>query len=109
MITSQVIYRGVWSHKSKGVQSMDKVISEFRLVETDDGFRIEVKGDKEAMRKMWRVAEPFHRHSRRRGWRHGGFPFHMPDFFCGWGAGGMWGEEGESEEEPGDEPASAAL
>ncbi len=33
----------------------------------------------------------------------------MPDFHCGWGAGGMWGEEGESEEEPGDEAASAAL
>ena len=29
---------------------MEKVISEWRVVETDDGFRIEVKGDKEAMR-----------------------------------------------------------
>lgn len=29
---------------------MEKVISEWRIVETDDGFRIEFKGDKEAMR-----------------------------------------------------------
>lgn len=30
----------------------DKVIHEFRFIETDDGFRIEFKGDKEKMRKM---------------------------------------------------------
>ena len=30
---------------------MEKVISEWRIVETDDGFRIEIKGDKEAMRE----------------------------------------------------------
>ncbi|MDX1412004.1 MAG: hypothetical protein R3351_07585 [Nitrospirales bacterium] len=30
----------------------DKVIHEVRFVETDDGFRIEVKGDKERMRQM---------------------------------------------------------
>ena len=33
---------------------MERVISEFRLVETDDGYRLEVKGDKEAMRKAMR-------------------------------------------------------
>ncbi len=32
---------------------MDKVINEFKLIETDDGFRIEIKGDKEALRKMF--------------------------------------------------------
>jgi hypothetical protein len=47
---------------------MERVISEFRLVETDDGYRLEVKGDKEAMRKamgdFWQ-----RRHA------HRGFPF----------------------------------
>lgn len=31
---------------------MEKVINEFRVIETDDGFRIEIKGDKEAIRRM---------------------------------------------------------
>ena len=31
---------------------MDKVISEFKVVETDDGFRIEIKGDKEEIQRM---------------------------------------------------------
>lgn len=30
----------------------EKVIHEVRFIETDDGFRIEVKGDKESLRKM---------------------------------------------------------
>lgn len=30
----------------------EKVIHEIRFIETDDGFRVEVKGDKERMRKM---------------------------------------------------------
>ena len=30
----------------------DKVIHEVRVVETEDGFRIEVKGDKERMKEM---------------------------------------------------------
>ena len=31
---------------------MEKVINEFKVIETDDGFRIEIKGDKEAIRGM---------------------------------------------------------
>jgi hypothetical protein len=31
---------------------MEKIISEFKVVETEDGFRIEIKGDKEAIRRM---------------------------------------------------------
>ncbi|MFQ5945868.1 MAG: hypothetical protein ACE5NC_06395 [Anaerolineae bacterium] len=31
---------------------MDKVIKEFRVIETDDGFRIEIKGDKERMKRF---------------------------------------------------------
>lgn len=30
----------------------EKIITEYRVVETEDGFRIEIKGDKEAIRKM---------------------------------------------------------
>ncbi len=32
--------------------SEEKVIHEVRMVETDDGFRIEIKGDKERLREM---------------------------------------------------------
>jgi len=31
---------------------MEKVINEFRLIETDDGYRIEIKGDKERLKKL---------------------------------------------------------
>ena len=30
----------------------EKTIHEMRIIETDDGFRIEIKGDKEAIKKM---------------------------------------------------------
>ena len=33
---------------------MENVISEFRIVETDDGYRIEIKGDKEAIKAATR-------------------------------------------------------
>ncbi len=46
----------------------DKIIHEVRIVETDDGYRIEIKGDKEQLKKM--------------GFGKGGFPF-------GFGPGGM--------------------
>ncbi len=31
---------------------MEKLINEIKIIETDDGFRIEIKGDKEAIRRM---------------------------------------------------------
>ena len=37
---------------------MEKVIKEFEIVETDDGFRIEIKGDKETIRQMLENAGP---------------------------------------------------
>jgi hypothetical protein len=63
----------------------EKVIHEIRIVETDDGFRIEIKGDKERLRamgfdkgafpfgfgRMWGGHGPFHH----RGPRGFGFPF----------------------------------
>lgn len=83
----------------------EKVISEIRLIETDDGFRLEVKGDKERMKKMgffpgmWAPgmggAWSF---GRRHGFRHQGWRSHGP-----WG---WWGEEpepGKTPEEPGSE------
>lgn len=45
---------------------MDKVIKEFRVIETDDGFRIEIKGDKERMKKfMSGFGRPWGGHYRR--------------------------------------------
>ncbi len=73
---------------------MEKIISEWRIVETDDGFRIEIKGDKEAMRGWLK----HHRH-------HGPMQFARRMRFGPWGAGfghGDWccSEGDESEEEP---------
>lgn len=42
---------------------MEKVISEFRIVETEDGYRIEIKGDKEKMKPF------FHGFGKRKHWR----------------------------------------
>lgn len=73
---------------------MEKIISEWRVVETDDGFRIEIKGDKEAMREWVK-----HRcHS-------GPMRFARRMRFGPWGAGfaghgaWCWSEDEESEEE----------
>ncbi len=47
----------------------EKVIHEYRLIETDDGYRIEIKGDKEQIKK-WMMGR------RRRGpwgWKRAGF------------------------------------
>ena len=55
---------------------MEKIISEWRVVETDDGFRIEIKGDKEAMRGWLK----HHRH-------HGPMHFARRMRFGPWGAG----------------------
>ncbi len=37
---------------------MEKVIQEFRIIETDDGFRIEIKGDKEYLREFVMNLDP---------------------------------------------------
>jgi len=46
------MYKGTTGIR-KEVRQVEKVIGEWRLVETDDGFRLEVKGDKEALRKRF--------------------------------------------------------
>ena len=84
---------------------MEKVIHEFRIIETDDGFRIEIKGDKERMREFVEQMDPrnwgpWRAWGRRRGRR--GFGSKM---FFGFGAHpwAWWGpcheEEEEAEEE----------
>jgi len=47
----------------------EKVIHEYKVIETDDGFRIEIKGDKERIKK-WMEGGSRHR---RMGWRGRGF------------------------------------
>ncbi len=77
---------------------MEKIISEFKVIETDDGFRIEIKGDKETLRKMFKGG---HRHffkGRGRGRFGHRFPF-GPGF--GGGFGGWCGPWEEPEEEEG--------
>jgi hypothetical protein len=59
---------------------MEKVLSEWKIVETDEGYRIEIKGDKQAMRE-W--VERFRKHGPMRG----GHRMH----FGPWGA---WGRHG---------------
>jgi hypothetical protein len=72
----------------------DKVISEFKVVETEDGFRIEIKGDKERIKEMFK--------HRGMGFRHHGFgPFGW------WFRHGPWGRHGWSDEDAG-EPGPTA-
>ena len=81
----------------------EKIISEIRFIETDDGFRIEFKGDKERWREMgfgpgpWRGGR-----SRRRGHGHHGHGHHShhghhrhgcESNFGPWGWWGQWDEE----------------
>ena len=85
---------------------MEKVINEFKVIETDDGFRIEIKGDKEAIREMWGNFGPrgFRGHKRKHG-RDFGFGF-GPHFWTHFGGRyGPW--EWEEEEEEEDTPQAA--
>lgn len=82
----------------------EKVISEIRFVETDDGFRIEFKGDKERLRKtmdfgpgkgFWhgKWGHGPRGHGKGGHWSHG----HGPAF--GFGPWGWWSWEEEFEED----------
>jgi hypothetical protein len=87
---------------------MERIINEFRVIETDDGFRIEIKGDKEKIRSfMTGFRGPRHWHRRhKRPW---GFACGPLDFgFEPWAwmrAASCWGprdaetEEGEEAQE----------
>ena len=83
----------------------EKVIHEMRLIETDDGFRIEIKGDKQRLKRMFfhpgMMFGPRPGFGRRahRAWRGHGRGFAHP-WMPGW-----WEEEseGESEDAPSEE------
>ena len=80
---------------------MEKMIHEFKVIETDEGFRIEIKGDKDAIREMWGNFSPrAFRGGKRKHGRNFGFGFgphfwtHFGDM-CGHGASA---EEADQEE-----------
>jgi hypothetical protein len=81
---------------------MEKVINEFRVIETDDGFRIEIKGDKEAIRQMLSGFGPHLFRRRKRPFGHG-FSFDFgPRFwaeFGDWCWPWQWEEEEEDKED----------
>jgi hypothetical protein len=80
-----------------------KVITEFKVIEMEDGYRIEIKGDKERLKKMFEHRGqgfgpgmgfgPWGR--RHRGFGPFGFFRHGP---WGWGHHGPWGWGDEEEE-----------
>ncbi len=83
---------------------MENVITEFRVIETDDGFRIEIKGDKEKLRPFFTGA------GSSGAWRHGHWGGHrgpggmfgfMPGFMMRMGP--WWGGWGYGPEEEGKE------
>lgn len=85
----------------------EKVIHEVRIIETEDGFRIEIRGDKERIRRMGFARAigigTGRAHRRRHGRRRHGHRHHHGG---GWGRGPRWwGEDTpEAEEETADAP-----
>ncbi len=85
---------------------MENVITEFRVIETDDGFRIEIKGDKEKLRPFFTGA------GGSGAWRHGHWGGHrgpgmfgfIPPFMMRMGP--WWGGWGFGPEEEGKEDQS---
>jgi hypothetical protein len=45
-----MIERDISKTQLRGGDIMEKVINELRVIETDDGFRVEIKGDKEKIK-----------------------------------------------------------
>ena len=75
---------------------MEKVIGEFKIVETEEGYRIEIKGDKEKMKEMfsglrWRKFRSRHFHPSGLGFGRG--------FWGSMGPWCCWGEEKEERSE----------
>ena len=78
---------------------MEKVISEWKVVETDDGFRVEVKGDKEAMRNWIHRAGPWRGMRRAMRFGVGGAPVHGGRHGFGHCCGTETDEPAEGEQE----------
>ncbi len=83
---------------------MENIISEFRVIETDDGFRIEIKGDKEKIRPIIERIGAFGamRWGRGFGGAWGGFGCFPPFMRHGGPRGWGWGQspEGEGQDAP---------
>ena len=79
----------------------EKVLHEVRIVETEDGFRIEIKGDKERLKEMFSKGFPFSGMGGGfggpfgRGFGPGRHGHHGP---FGWGRRGGWGGWGDDEQ-----------
>lgn len=79
---------------------MEKVIQEFRVIETEDGYRIEIKGDKEKMKSFmhgfgkWKHRRRF----RKRRWG-GPFGFGPMAWMRAMCFDGPWDFEPEEDEE----------
>jgi hypothetical protein len=70
---------------------MEKIINKIKIIETDDGYRIEIKGNKEAIHRMLSGFGPFNFHGK-------GAPFGR-GFGFGFGPG-CWGGWWNPWEEP---------
>ena len=80
---------------------MEKVINEWRIIETDDGYRIEIKGDKDAMRKWLKMFKSCGPGFRGRRWK--GFGMRQGP----WGHHGPWNCGPCDMEEETEEPKEA--
>jgi hypothetical protein len=54
---------------------MEKVVNEVRVIETDDGYRVEIKGDKDQIKAFMSDFGKHKRGPHRHGRGRGGFPF----------------------------------
>jgi len=81
---------------------MENIITEFRVIETDEGFRIEIKGDKEKIKTFFSDFG----NSKRRQWKHrpghghpkGPLGFHPMMWERMASCWGSWTEEPENEQ-----------
>jgi hypothetical protein len=84
---------------------MERIINEFRVIETDDGFRIEIKGDKEKIKSVLSGfgghAHGRHGRKRRRAFAWGPFGFGFDPWMWMRAAGccGAWDAEAEAGED----------
>jgi len=87
----------------------ERVIHEVRFIETEDGFRVEVKGDKERIRR-WCGHPGFGPgfgpgHHIRHKMRQHGFRGHGPWHYGAWG---WWWDEEDEPDEVADKPVDEA-
>lgn len=111
-------YTMLSSNRNTERWQVEEVIHEVKIIETDDGYRIEIKGDKERL-KRWFDRMPFGmgmpfdfgfraRHEHGRGHRHGPWEWkggHRPrKFIFRAHAPGPWNWNWTTDPDEGDEP-----